>query len=282
MQKLKICADSTCDLSPEILEEFSIRTIPLNIICGDDSYKDGVDIVPENVYRLVAEENKLCSTAAINTFEYQEFFRSILEEAEQLIYISISSELSTCFQNATKASEEFNGRVFVVDSRNLSSGIGHIVYEAALMARDGIDAVDIVKKLNDLIGKVEVGFVVDTMDYLKRGGRCSALTAFGASVLNIKPCIEVIDGKMTVATTYRGSMEKCLKRFVKERLLDRDDIVYDRIFVTHASCTRELVDMIFELVREYGSFDNIIETHASCTISCHCGPGTLGILFIRK
>lgn len=282
MTKVRICADSTCDLTQAILDEFSIATIPMNIVCDEKTYQDGIEITPTDVYRLVEEENKLCATVAINTFDYTEFFKGVLEDAEKLVYIPISSEISSCFQNANKAAEEFPGRVFIVDSRNLSSGTGHIVYQAALMAREGLDAEEIAKRLADIASRVEASFVVDTMEYLKRGGRCSALMAFGANMLKIKPCIEVKDGKMTVGTTYRGSIEKCLKRYVKDRLDGRDDIDYDRIFITHASCSKETVDAVFALVREYGDFKEIIETYASCTISCHCGPGTLGILFLRK
>lgn len=282
MTKIKISADSTCDLSAEILDKFDISIVPLTVVSDGNSYRDGVDITPAEVFRLTEENGKIFSTSAANIYDYTEFFTEQLKNCDELIHICISAEFSVCYRNACTAAEEFGGRVRVVDSRNLSTGMGHVVYEAALMVQSGKSSDETEAALNKLTDKVEASFVVNQLDYLKRGGRCSALKAFGAAVLQLKPSINVVDGKMTVGDTYRGSFEKCLKRYVKDRLEGRDDIVDDRIFITYSSAAPEIVDMVRNTVKEYHDFNEIICTNAGCTISCHCGPDTLGILFIRK
>ena len=282
MSKILVSSDSTCDLSREIVEKFDIKIVPLLIVSGSNSYKDSIDITTDEIFRLTEETGKLCSTSAVNVFDYTQYFSEFLKECDELVHICISSDFSTCYSNACLAAQEFDGRVVVIDSRNLSTGMGHIVYEAALMAQNGTSLHDIEAKLNELTGRVEASFVVDKLDYLKRGGRCSAVKAFGASVLQLKPSINVIDGKMTVGQTYRGTFEKCLRRYVKDKLYGRDDIVYDRVFITYSSAPDEIVDMVEELVREYADFKEILRTRAGGTVACHCGPNTLGVLFIRK
>lgn len=282
MSKILVSSDSTCDLSREIVEKFDIRIVPLLIVSGSNSYKDSIDITTDEIFRLTEETGKLCSTSAVNVFDYTQYFSEFLKDCDELVHICISSDFSTCYSNACLAAREFDGRVVVIDSRNLSTGMGHIVYEAALMAQNGTSLHDIEAKLNELTGRVEASFVVDKLDYLKRGGRCSAVKAFGASVLQLKPSINVIDGKMTVGQTYRGTFEKCLRRYVKDKLYGRDDIVYDRVFITYSSAPDEIVDMVEELVREYADFKEILRTRAGGTVACHCGPNTLGVLFIRK
>ncbi len=282
MANIKISADSTCDLSKEILDRFNITIIPLTVVSGDKSFKDGIDITTDEIFRITEESGKLCSTAAVNVYDYTELFKNFLKDCDALIHVCISSDFSTCYQNACVAAKEFDGRVRVIDSRNLSTGMGHVVYEAALLAQGNDDLDTIEKKLIDLTSRVEASFVIDKLDYLKRGGRCSAVKAFGASVLMLKPSINVIDGKMTVGDTYRGSFEKCLKKYVRNRLEGRDDIEDDRIFITYSSASPETVAVVRKLVEEYGNFKEILETRAGCTVACHCGPNTLGILFVRK
>ena len=282
MSKIIVSSDSTCDLSQELVERYGIKIVPLLVVSGSDSYKDGIDITPADVFRLTEETGKLCSTSAVNVYDYSRYFSDFLKDADELIHICISSDFSTCYNNACMAAEEFGGRVVVIDSRNLSTGQGHVVIEAALAVQRGEKLHDIEKMLNELTGRVEASFVVDKLDYLKQGGRCSAVKAFGAAVLQLKPSINVIDGKMTVGQTYRGTFEKCLRRYVKERLEGRDDIVYDRVFITYSSAPEGIPEMVEELVREYADFKEIIHTTAGCTVSCHCGPNTLGVLFIRS
>ncbi len=157
-----------------------------------------------------------------------------------------------------------------------------MVYDAALMAKEGLDPKDICKKLEETVSKIEASFVIKSLDYLHKGGRCSSITVLGANILNLKPCIEVTDGKMTVGKKYRGNFEHCIENYVKDRLEGRTDIDYSRVFITHPMCPEEVVNRAKETILKYANFDEIIETRAGCTISCHCGPNTLGILFKRK
>lgn len=282
MSRIKISADSTCDLSPELLTRFDVNIVPLFIESDDGkTYRDGVDLTRDDMFDLIENKGINCRTTAVNAFAYSEIFRELLKDADAVIHISLSSHMSACFQNALSAANEMEN-VYVIDSKNLSSASGHLVCEAGIMAQRGVEAADIAKELDSLANKLEASFVIDTLDYLKRGGRCSALKAFSAAVLKIKPCIDVIDGKMTVGTTYRGSLDTCLKRYVKQRLTDRDDIDSRRLFITHSGCAAEVVAMVREQVEKYAQFDEIDITEAGCTISAHCGPNTLGILFFRK
>lgn len=278
---VKITADSTCDLSPEILEEFDITLAPLGIVAGEDTYHDGVDIFPADIFRMVEQEGKACRTSAVNVYEYHELFGRFAGEYDAVVHVCIGSDFSACFQNAQVAANEF-GNVYAVDSKNLSSGSGHIVYEAARMAKEGASAGQIRERLAYLVPRVEASFIIDRLDYLYKGGRCSALALLGANLLQLKPCIEVKDGKMTVGKKYRGRFDRSLKAYVTDRLSGRDDIVYERIFVTHPMCEPQVVEQVKRQVSALGLFERIIETKAGCTVSSHCGPNTLGILFIRK
>ena len=211
---IKITADSTCDLSGQILERMNIDLLPLHIVVGDEEYRDGVNITPLSIVNLVENENKTCKTAAVNAFEYQEFFAGLAPDYEAVIHINIGSQFSSCHQNAKIAAQNFDN-VYVIDSQNLSTGHGHVVYEAALMASQGLSAAEICSRLEELIPKVDASFVISKLDYLYKGGRCSGLEAFGARLLQIKPCIEVVDGKMVVGKKYRGSFERSLELYVK-------------------------------------------------------------------
>ena len=278
---VKVSADSTCDLSYEILNRFNIAIVPLYIIKDGESYKDGLQMKSSDIFEYVDKHGKLLKTAAASVTDYIEFFKTRTEDGSSVVHVTISSEMSCSFQNAAVAAKEFEN-VHVIDSRNLSTGMGHIVYEGALMAEKGMSATEIEAALNELTSKVEASFVVDRLDYLYKGGRCSAVAALGANMLSLKPCIEVKDGKMGVAKKYRGSFDKALRAYVKDRLEGRDDIVWDRCFITHPACKHETVELVRQCVNEFGHFDEVIETRAGCTISNHCGPYTLGILFIRK
>lgn len=281
MKEVKITADSTCDLSPEILRDMDITLVPLLILVGDKTFRDGVDIMPADIFRYVDKEGKTCKTAAVNVYEYKRFFAELSPKYEAIIHICIGSGFSSCYQNATLAAQDFQN-VYVIDSCNLSSGSGHIVYDAALMAKEGVKGEEIYHRLVASIPKVDASFVIDRLDYLHKGGRCSGLEAIGAKLLQIKPCIEVIDGKMKVGKKYRGSFEHCLETYVKDRLGDKTDIDYSRVFITHPMCSAETVAKVRETIRRYADFDEIIETRSGCTVSNHCGPNTLGILFKRK
>lgn len=282
MSKVKITADSTCDLSPELIEKYQVAIRPLYVVKGDKAYQDGVDIMPQDIYDYVEQTGNVTSTSAVSVAEYDGFFRPFVEEGYEVVHINISSGFSSCYQNACIAAEELEG-VYPVDSLNLSTGSGHVVIEAALQAAQGKNGAQIKAYLDsEVIPKVEASFVIDTLKYLHKGGRCSSVAALGANLLKLKPCIEVADGKMHVGKKYRGALLKCMEEYAAARLKDRDDIDYKRIFITHTACPQEIVDAVYKIVKEYGKFEEILETTAGCTITNHCGPGTLGILFIRK
>ena len=278
---IKITADSTCDLSPDILNSMDIMLMPLTILLGDKPYRDGVDITPVDIFRYVDEGGESCKTAAVNAYEYERFFKGLSLRYEAVVHICIGSGFSSCFQNATLAAMNFKN-VYVVDSQNLSSASGHVVYEAALMARNGANAEDICRSLEELIPKVDGSFVIDRLEYLHKGGRCSGIESFGAKMLQIRPCIEMTAGKMEVGKKYRGSFEGCLRRYVQDRLNDTSNIDFGRVFITHSSWSQQTVNTIKELLLNDARFERVMVTPAGCTVASHCGPNTLGILYIRK
>jgi DegV family protein with EDD domain len=277
---IKITSDSTCDLSRDLLEQHQLTLLPLYILKNGTAYRDGVELRPEDIFRHVESGGAITSTAAVNIADYHNCFAKFSPISEAVIHITISSDFSSCYQNACIAAQEFSN-VYVVDSRSLSSGHGHVVLEAALAAERGCNAQEIVTMLNALTEKVEASFIIDRLDYMVKGGRCSSAAALGANLLKLKPCIEVISGKMQVVKKYRGSFEKCLQSYVQERLYHRSDLQLDRIFITHPACSPEVVELVRREIQKYASFRQIIETKAGCTVSSHCGPNTIGILFLR-
>ena len=279
--RVKIIADSTCDLSPELLERYDIAITPLCVIKDGREFHDGVDITPADIFAHVDGGGDLCSTAAVSQFEYTEIFTRYAREYDAVVQINIGSGFSCCYQNACLAAQDFDN-VYVVDSENLSTGQGLLVVAAAKLAQQGLSGSEIAERVRALAPKVEASFLIDRLDYMRKGGRCSAVAALGANLLHLKPCIEVREGKMGVCKKYRGSFEKCIRQYVKERLDGRTDIDEGLAFITHPACQENVVSAAMEEVRAYGSFGEIVETHAGCTVSCHCGPNTLGILFVRK
>ena len=278
---IKITSDSTSDLSPALLEQYDITVLPLYVTMGEQTCRDGVDARPEDLFAYVERTGSLPTTAAVNVADYHDCFAQFSPRHEAVIHITISSDSSSCYQNACVAAEGFSN-VYVVDSRNLSTGHGLVVLEAALAAQRGEQPEAIVAHLNEVAGQVEASFVVDKLDYLVKGGRCSSAAALGANLLKLKPCIEVVDGRMKVGKKYRGNYDKVLLQYVRERLDGRDDLALDRIFVTHTPCRPETVEAVKAEIQTYAPFSEIIETTAGCTISSHCGPNTLGILFLRS
>ena len=279
--RIKITSDSTCDLSAELLEKYDITLMPLTVVKDGVEYKDGVTITPAEIFAHVAAGGALCSTAALNPSDYTELFRRYAGEYDAVVHINIGSGFSSCFQNARLAAEEFDN-VRVIDSQNLSTGQGHVVLEAARMAADCTDVDALCDALNDLTDRVEASFVLNQLAYMVKGGRCSSAAALGANLLNLKPCIEVKDGKMSVVKKYRGKYAQVLASYVKDRLADREDIIRDRLFLTYTPVSDECLEVVKEAIAEHGHFEEVLETTAGCTVSCHCGPDTLGVLFIRK
>ncbi len=279
--KIKLISDSTCDLSPELIKKYDIEILPLYVTIGEEHLLDGVEVTPDDIYDYVEKSGKLPSTAAPNIGNFLEVFKKYRNEGFEVVHFNISGDFSSSYHNACAAAEEVGG-VYVVDSRNLSTGQGHVVLYGAELAAQGKSAREICEACTAITSKVEASFVVDSIDYLRKGGRCSAVAALGANLLKLKPCIEVIDGKMTPSKKYRGKIEKVILQYVEERLAGRNDIDTHRIFVTHTKCDKEVVDAVKKKIAEHFDFDEILETTAGCTITSHCGPYTLGILFIRK
>ena len=278
---IKILSDSTCDLSEVLLKEHNITTVPLTVIKNGEEFKDGVTITPTEIFAHVAAGGDLCSTSANSVGEYEDMFNRFSGEYDGILLVTLGSGFSSCYQNANIAASDFEN-VKVVDSKNLSTGQGLVVLEACRLAKDCASLEELHEKVQNFAEKVESSFLVDKLNYLAKGGRCSAVAALGANLLNLKPCIDVKDGKMGVSKKYRGKYSKCLSSYVQERLADRDDIRRDVVFVTKTSVEDEEYAAVMEAIREYGHFETVYETQAGCTVSCHCGPGTLGVLFVRK
>ena len=278
---IKILSDSTCDLSAALLEKYGITVVPLTVVKNEEQFKDGIDITPADIFANVAAGGSLCSTAANSVGEYADWFEKYAHDYDGVIHINISPEFSSCYQNACLAAEGFDN-VRVIDSRNLSTGQGLVVLEACRLAKECDDLDEMAEKLRAFTGRVEASFLLDRLEYMTKGGRCSAAAALGANLLNLKPCIEVKDGKMVVVKKYRGNYAKCLANYVKDRLDGRDDLALEHLFVTKTPVTPACYEAVMEAVSQYGHFENVYETDAGCTVSCHCGPGTLGILFVRK
>jgi len=278
--KVRMTADSTCDLSPELVRKYDVGIAPLSVIINGEVFHDGVDVTPRDVFRA-SEAGQSVRTAAVNTYEYKEFFRKQLKNCDQLVHICISSEFSTCYADACEASASLDN-VFVVDSRNLSTGSGLLVLEGAELAAGGMDGAAIAETLRGRTGLVDASFVVRTVDYLRRGGRCSGLEALGARMLHIRPSIVVRDGKMHPGEKYRGRYEHYLKHYIRDLLENDRDIDFNRVFVTHSPSEEGLVRYAIDTVKSYGLFREVLETMAGCTVCSHCGPDTLGVLFMRK
>ena len=279
MPKVKICADSVCDLSEELKQRYDISVVPLYVTRDDETLKDGVEIKQGDVFAHYRSTGRLCRTSAVNTEDFTKFFSEQLVGYDELIIITISSEFSACCQNARIAAEEFPN-VRVVDSRNLSTGEGLVAVCAARLAQQGLCADEICRRLEDVIPKVDASFFVANVEYLHKGGRCSTIAALGANLLKLKPCIDVIDGKMKVTKKYRGSIERVIAEYVKDRL---SDVRADKslIFITHTTSEHN-VSLAAEEIKKHAQFEEISVTDAGCTVACHCGEDTLGILFIRE
>ena len=279
--KIKIISDSTCDLPADLLAKYDIAITPLVVVKDNQPYVDGQTITPAEIFAHVAAGGALCSTAALNIGDYHKVFEKYSAEYDGVIHINIGSGFSSCHQNACLAAQDFDN-VRVVDSNSLSTGQGQVVLEACRLAATATDLDALKAQLDEFTKHVEISFLLDRLDYMAKGGRCSSATALGANLLHLKPCIEVKDGKMSVVKKYRGSYAKCLGSYVKDRLADREDLTRDILFVTYTVVDGDCYKAVMDSVEAYGHFNTVIECTAGCTVSCHCGPGTLGIVYIRK
>lgn len=283
MPKIRISSDSTCDLSPELVEKYNIAITPLKITLGDTDYTDQIDITPQKIYDYVAETGVLPKTAAVSVGTYTDVFTELKKDCDEVVHFTISSEMSSCYQNAVLAAEEVGG-VYVVDSRNLSTGIGHLAIEAAIAAQDETKTgKDVFDHVSSLVDRVDVSFVINSVNYLYKGGRCSGVAAVGANLLKLKPLIEVHDGKMDMAGKYRGNMKDVVKKYITDRLtVPGAKFKRDRIFVTCTCTDYDLPNYAKEIVESLGLFDEVLITIAGSTITSHCGKDTLGILYINE
>lgn len=276
-----ITSDSTTDLSKELCERYKITVMPLCITLGDKLYTDGVDITPDDIYAHHDRTGELPKTTATNVGDCLDFFSQFTSQGKTVIHFTISSEMSSTYNNACMAAEEL-GNVYIIDTKNLSTGGGLLVITAAELLNQGLPVGEIVEKTRETVARVDASFVIDNLEYLYKGGRCSAVAMLGANLLKLKPCIQVKNGKMDVAKKYRGRYADVLKQYVVDKIGDYSDIDLDRVFVTHAGCDPQLVNDIVELVKKTAPFKEVFLTRAGCTVSSHCGANTLGVLFIRK
>lgn len=280
-QSVVITSDSTCDLSQELLDRYDIPVIPLTITLGEDTFLDGSNFTPLDMYARYKQDGTLPKTSAPSVQEFLDFFSQFTEKGCDVVHLDISSELSNTYNAACMAAEEL-GHVHVVDSRMLSTGVGLLAIEGAECRDRGMGAQEIAEHLRGLTGKVQTSFVLDTLQFMWKGGRCSAVSALGANLLSLKPGLEMKDGKLGVYKKYRGNIKTVYKQYVKERLQGRR-VRPGHVFITESGEVDDAVlEEIFALVRETIPVQEIHHTLAGCTVSTHCGPKTLGILFIEE
>ena len=278
---IKITTDSTCDLPEALLREYDITVLPLGIVKGEGLFRDGVDIHPADIAAHVDAGGAITTTNAVNTADYLDCFSRLLKTCDAVVHVNLGSKISSCHQNARIAAAELSN-VYVADSDNITVGMGELVLRAARSARAGHTPEEILAELEDLRRRMEVSFVLDRLDYMKRGGRCSAVTAIGANLLKLHPCIEVVDGKLAVTKKYRGSMERVVSDYLHDRLDGRDDIDTERIWLVDSAFGPELADAARAVLQADGRFGEILESKAGCTIFSHCGPNTVGLAILRR
>ena len=279
---IKILSDSTCDLSKELVERYDLGIIPLYVRLGDEEYQDGVNISPEELYKWSDEHGETPKTAAPSIEDISKYLDP--DSGDEYIIFTISSSMSASFNNVRLAAEnlEMSDRVYVIDSANLSTGIGLLVLYAAELKKAGKSAKEIVQEIENTKGKVRASFVVDTLVYLQRGGRCSGVAALLGTALKLHPRIAVADGAMHPEKKYRGSSKRFVLDYVKDMESDLKNARPERVFITHSGCDREIVEAVRDYLSSLGIFNEILETRAGGVVSSHCGPGTLGVLFIDK
>lgn len=279
---VKIISDSTCDLSPELVERYGISILPLHILLGDKEYEDGKSITPDEIFRWSDEHETTPKTSAPSMDTTIELLRPYVEEGRECVCFCISESMSTCGNVIRMAAEELEAEhlVTVIDSQNLSTGIGLLVIEAAILAQQGLTAAQITEQIHALRPRVRASFVVDTLVYLYRGGRCGGLTAMLGSALKLHPKIVVEDGAMHSMKKYRGNIRSVVLSYAKDMEEDLRRARPDRVFITHSGCRPEVVEPVRKYLESLGIFAEILETRAGGVVSSHCGPGTLGVLYI--
>lgn len=282
MSKVKIISDSTCDLSEELLIQYDIAVLPHPIVRDGELLQDNVSITPDDIYAHYERTGRLCTTSAPNAYDYEQFWRPWLDEGYEIVHFTISSEMSTAYNQAVLAAEEM-GHVYPVDSRSLSTGIGLLVLEACDLRDQGFAAEEIAARVREDSAKCQASFLVDVIEYLWKGGRCSSVAAIGANLLKLKPRIDVQNGKMLSTKKYRGKTTKCFAAYADDLLKGKDNIRQNRIFITHSGIDEDIIQLVQDKIRQWQpGIEHIYVTRAGGTISCHCGPGTLGILYMYE
>ncbi|MCR5635833.1 MAG: DegV family protein [Clostridiales bacterium] len=284
MSKILITSDSTCDLEPEVREKYNIITLPLHVNYDKSSHLDNVDITPDDIYKKFAETGELPKTAATSVGEYKDFFEKYIDDGYEIIHVNLGSGLSACYQNVCILSKELP-QIHPVDSRNLSTGTGMIAILASQLASEGKTVEEILPVIEDYGKRIHGSFILDKLNFLAAGGRCSSLVALGANLLNLKPCIEISYeecGKMTVGKKYRGKYEESMKQYIDYKLSLFEGIIPDKVYFTHAGIDKDIVENIEQFLRDKNMFSEVITSRASCTISSHCGPNTGGIFFVTE
>ncbi len=276
--KIAISVESTSDLSKELLQKYDIKLIPYKIYLGDKLFKDG-EMSTEELFAEVDKTGVLPKTNAINAFEYAEYFNDLLESYDAIVHICLSSGLSSSCQNAINAANQLDN-VFVIDSQSLSTGIGLLALYARELAEQGLSAREVYEKANARVKSLQVSFVIERLDYLYKGGRCSALARFGANMLKLRPRITVKGGKMGSDKKYRGAMDKVVAKYCADTLEEFNTPDLNQVFITYTTATPEMVAAA-RAALETAGFKNIYETHAGGTIASHCGANTLGILYFN-
>lgn len=283
MKKVKIITDSTCDLSKELVEKYNIAVTPLFVNFGEESYQDGVSIDVEKMYKLVEEKNMLPKTAAQSPGNFVELFKKYLDEGYEIVYMGIGSKFSATLSSANVAKQTLESEdIYLVDSLNLSSGTGLLVLKAATLAQKGLSAKEIKQEIENLVPNVRSQFVIDTLEYLYKGGRLNALSNFFGSMLKIKPIIKVRDGLMAVGKKGRGSMKKGIDLMLAEVFAEKENIDPEFMMITHSLAEEQALYIRERIKQENLEVENLHETQAGCVISSHCGKGTIGVLYILK
>lgn len=281
---VKIISDSTCDLSEELVKKYDVDILPLHILLGDKEYLDGKSITPEEIYEWSDANKATPKTSAVSIDIAMDTFRPYIEQGIEIVCFSISSDMSTTGNVMRMAAEELGAedKIHMIDSANLSTGVGLLVVEAAIMAKEGKTAFEIVEKIEELKPLVRASFVVDTLTYLHRGGRCGGLTAMAGSMLKLHPKIVVENGKMKPTEKYRGKMSAVVMNYTKAMEEDLKKAKKDRVFITHSGSDEETIQSVYDYLKGLNIFEEILITRAGCVVSSHCGPGTLGVLFILE
>ena len=278
--RIRFSADSTCDMSAAFIDRYQVKVVPLSVELEGKLYRDGVDLTPDVIIDRVNQGAALPKTSAINVAEYEQVFDELLKDCDAVIHFNISSDFSSCYQNACIAAED--KPVYCVDSRNLSSGIALVLAEAADLVEAGKTPEEIMAEIPAICDKVDASFIVDRLDYLYKGGRCSMVAMLGANVLHLRPCIEVKEGKMSVGKKYRGTYERCARQYLQDRMKEKNLFSTRRVYITHTGLADEALESIRKIVSDTIPFAKVYETRAGCSITSHCGDNTFGILMVRK